>query len=107
MDSHLHAAPALGEFALSEVTPLRVQQAYGELMAGKQPLSGGTVLNLHLVLTQAFGQAVRWDVILRSPIAGAHPPRPSRAEPVDVADAEREEGGDAFVERHLQRLVAG
>jgi integrase len=45
------------------------------------------VLNLHLVLTQAFGQAVRWDLILRSPIAGAQPPRPRRAEPIVVDQA--------------------
>jgi integrase len=45
------------------------------------------VLNLHLVLTQAFGQAVRWDMILRSPVSGAQPPRPRRAEPVVVDQA--------------------
>jgi integrase len=83
----LHATPALGGLALAEVTPLQVQQLYGELMAGERPLSGGTVLNLHLVLTQAFGQAVRWDMIVRSPVAGAQPPRPRRSEPVVVDQA--------------------
>jgi hypothetical protein len=30
-------------------------------MQRNPPLSAGTVLNTHLVLTEAFGQAVRWD----------------------------------------------
>lgn len=83
----LHATPTLGRLRLDEVTPLQVQGLYGALMAGERPLSGGTVLNLHLVLTQAFGQAVRWDMIVRSPTAGAQPPRPRRSEPV-VVDAD-------------------
>jgi hypothetical protein len=83
-DLRLHATPALGAFTLAEVTPLHIQRLYGELMAGERPLSGGTVLNLHLVLTQAFGQAVRWDMIVRSPVTGAQPPRPRRSEPVIV-----------------------
>lgn len=43
------------------------------------------MLNLHLVLTQAFGQAVRWGVIVRSPVTGAQPLVPEdRREPVVV-----------------------
>lgn len=45
------------------------------------------MLNLHLVLTQAFGQAVGWGLLDRSPAAGAQPPRPRRPEPA-VVDAE-------------------
>ncbi len=37
-------------------------------------------LNLHLVLTQALSQAVRWGYIGTNPAAGAQPPRPRRAE---------------------------
>jgi integrase len=76
--------PVLGAIPIEDVSPLQVQRLYGDLMAGERPLSGGTVLNLHLVLTQAFGQAVRWDILLRSPVVGAQPPRPRRAEPVIV-----------------------
>ena len=94
----LHATPALGALSLDEVTPLHVQRLYGALMVGDRPLSGGTVLNLHLVLTQAFGQAVRWDMIVRSPTAGAQPPRPRRSEPVVV---------DASMAHRLLEAVAG
>lgn len=80
----LHATPTLGAIPLAEVKPLDVQRLYGALMERERPLSGGTVLNLHLVLTQSFGQAVRWDMIVRSPTAGAQPPRPRRSEPAIV-----------------------
>jgi integrase len=77
-----HALPALGEIELSALTPLRLQQLYADLLAGSEsavPLSGGTVLNLHLVLTQALSQAVRWQLLTVNPAAGAQPPRPRRA----------------------------
>jgi integrase len=41
-------------------------------------LSAGSVLNLRLVLTQALGQAVRWQLLPSNPAAGAQPPRPRR-----------------------------
>lgn len=93
-----HARPALGEMSLGEVTPLDVQRLYGELMARQKPLSGGTVLNLHLVLTQCFGQAVRWGMLDRSPTMGAQPPRPRRSEPAVI---------DAPLARRLLEAVAG
>jgi len=83
-----HALPALGEQQLSSLTPLDLQRLYNELLAGggnRPPLSGGTVLNLHLVLTQAFAQAVRWQLLVVNPAAGAQPPRPRRS-PRVVAD---------------------
>jgi integrase len=93
-----YARPALGELGLAEVTPLHVQHLYGELMTRERPLSGGTVLNLHLVLTQSFGQAIRWDLLDRSPTAGAQPPRPRRAEPAVI---------DAALAHRLVAAVAG
>ncbi len=88
----LYARPALGELALSELRPLHLQHLYAALLADPgRPLSGGTVLNLHLVLTQALGQAVRWGYLSSNPASGAQPPRPRRAEPahVDAALSER------------------
>src|SRR5204862_4832106 len=61
-----HALPVLGAVELAELSPLRLQQLYGALLEGsesRRALSGGTVLNLHLVLTQAFSQAVRWQLL--------------------------------------------
>jgi Phage integrase, N-terminal SAM-like domain len=52
----LYASPAIGARLLTDLDSLTVQRLYGELLA--RGLSGGTVLNLHLVLTQSFGQAV-------------------------------------------------
>jgi integrase len=85
----LHIAPTLGSALLSDVGPLDVQRLYGRLLApgGARALSAGTVLNAHLVLTQALGQAVRWGLVGTNPAAGAQPPRPRRAE-LHSVDAE-------------------
>jgi integrase len=81
----------IGDIALAEVHPLDVQDLYASLLERDPPLSGGTVLNLHLVLHNAFGQAVRWGLIPVNPVAGAQPPRPSRPEPqaIDAGLAKR------------------
>jgi integrase len=50
----LYALPRLGPIPLGEVGPLQIQRLYGELLG--RGLSGGTILNLHLVLTQAFAR---------------------------------------------------
>src|SRR5207245_9991908 len=76
----LYAQPRVGQISLAEIGPLHLQRLYAELLAGPRPLSGGTVLNLHLVLTQALSQAVRWGLLPSNPAAGAQPPRPRRAE---------------------------
>ncbi|CAN5360656.1 site-specific integrase [soil metagenome] len=75
----LYASPALGAIPLPLLHPLDLQQLYSELI--ERGLAGGTVLNLHLVLSQALAQAVRWGLIERSPAQGAQPPRPRRPEP--------------------------
>src|SRR5438128_11278047 len=80
----VHAVPALGEVPLSELSPLHFQRLYGSLLSPERHLSAGTVLNLHLVLTQALGQAVRWGIADKNPVKGAQPPRPVRPEPVVV-----------------------
>jgi integrase len=96
-----HALPRLGSTRIGELTPLDVQELYDSLLvdpAEGRRLAAGTVLNLHLVLTQAFGQAVRWRLLPSSPVAGAQPPRPRRP-PRIVVDA-------ALLER-LLAAVAG
>jgi hypothetical protein len=78
----LYASPGLGDLRLSELKALDVQALYSELLG--RELSAGTVVNLHLLLTQAFGQAERWGLIPRNPVAFAQPPRPRRPEPAIV-----------------------
>jgi integrase len=76
-----HALPRVGHLKLRELRPLDLQNLYSDLLARSaeaQPLSAGSVLNLHLVLRQAFGQAVRWQLLDANPVAGAQPPRPRR-----------------------------
>ena len=85
----LYASPGLGTLRLVEVGPLEVQGLYSELLG--QGLSAGTVVNLHLVLTQALGQAERWGLITRNPVASAQPPRPRRPEPT-IVDPQMAEG---------------
>jgi hypothetical protein len=72
-----HALPGVGHLKLRELRPLDLQNLYSDLLARSaeaQPLSAGTVLNLHLVLRQAFGQAVRWQLLDANPVAGAAAP---------------------------------
>ena len=87
----LYAVPALGQVGLEQLRPLHLQALYARLLGRQPALSAGTVLNLHLVLTQALSQAVRWGLLLTNPAAGAQPPRPRRPEPrvIDPALAAR------------------
>jgi integrase len=74
----LYTLPVLGSVALGDLRPLDLQGLYSGCL--ERGLSGGTVLNLHLVLTQALSQAVRWGMLSANPAAGAQPPRPRRPE---------------------------
>ena len=49
----LYASPGLGSLLLIELGPLQVQGLYSEML--ERGLSAGTVVNMHLVLTQALG----------------------------------------------------
>lgn len=84
----LYVRPTLGEIQLDELGPLDLQRLYGQLL--ERPLSGGTVLNTHLVMTQALGQAVKWGYLIANPAAGAQPPRPRRAEGATIDQAASE-----------------
>src|SRR2546425_4817687 len=86
-----YALPALGEVPLLELSPFHVQRLYSSLLQPERGLSAGTVLNLHLVLTQALSQAVRWGILTANPASGAQPPRARRPEPrvLDAATASR------------------
>jgi integrase len=82
-----HVLPQLGAVALAELTPLQLQRLYSDLLNGgetRPQLAGGTVRNLHRILHQAFGQAVRWQLLGANPAAGAQPPRSKRSERIAV-----------------------
>jgi integrase len=92
-----HALPALGGVPLSGLRPLHFQELYAGLLAEGR-LSAGTVLNLHLVLAQSLGQAVRWQLLAQNPAAGAQPPRPRRAPRLVV---------DQVLAGHLLKATSG
>lgn len=78
----INAVPLLGDLALGDLHPLDLQGLYAGML--ERGVSAGTVLNMHLVLTNAFGQAERWGLLARNPAAGAQPPRPERPEPASI-----------------------
>jgi hypothetical protein len=74
--------PPLGHIPLSSLHPLDLQGLYSALLErrpGERGLSTGSVLNLHLVLTQALGQAVRWQLLGSNPAVGKACHRTSEA----------------------------
>ena len=83
--------PHLGKVPLGELSPLQIQGLYDQLLTARPPLSGGTILNAHLLLSHALSQAVRWGYLAANPAMGAQPPRPKRKElaVVDHPFAER------------------
>jgi len=88
-----HLPGDLGALPLGDLRPLDLQRLYARLLTdddtSRRRLAAGTVLNLHLVLTQAFNQAVRWQLLPTNPASGAQPPRPRRAEPISIDPALR------------------
>jgi len=80
-----HISPTLGYHRLADLHPLHLQDLYTDRLAPtttRRVLSASSVLNLHLVLTQALQQAVRWQLLTTNPAHGAQPPRPRRPEPI-------------------------
>lgn len=64
--------PLLGAVVLTKLRPIQISEAYAKALAvgrrnGKGGLSARTVHHMHRVLSQALKQAVRWDLLLRSP----------------------------------------
>jgi integrase len=77
--------PYIGGIPLAKLRPLHVQGLYARLHeAGRVDSSGGlsgrTVLHVHRVLSEALGQAVRWQMIARNVCDAAEAPQASRRE---------------------------
>jgi integrase len=104
-----HLPDELLAHGLGDLTPLALQRVYADLLTpreGHKPPASGTILNLHLVLTQALGQAVRWQLLQTNPASGAQPPRPRRAQPVSVSPELLERLIAAAAETPLELPVA-
>lgn len=68
----LHLVPALGEVRLHELTPMRVQQYYGELR--RKGLSNNTIRKHHVLLHAALSAAQKQGVVSGNVAALVTPP---------------------------------
>ena len=69
-----HLTPALGSCRLGRLTPLQIQEYYGQALAtgrrnGNGGLSARTVAHHHRVLSRALHQAVRWRLLALTPVS--------------------------------------
>jgi len=81
-----YVLPAIGQTALQDLTPVRLNLLYGHLLTkGRVKAAGGlsakTVQNIHRMLHRALRDAVKWDVMPRNVAEDASPPRSSRTRP--------------------------
>lgn len=82
---HTHLVQRLGDVELRRLTPTHFTVMYAELLAtgrldGKGGLSRRTVRYLHTIAGRALRDAVRWHLIVRSPLDGVTPPAPGQRE---------------------------
>lgn len=85
-----YVIPHLGGRQLQALRPMDIQALYTQLLAtggqhGK-PLSASTVRHVHVLLSQALKQAVRWQVLAHSPMEGVRPPRATKDKPAVLKD---------------------
>ena len=73
-----HIRPTIGQRKLSDVKPLDVQRIYQTMQTNG--LSARTVRYTHSVLSSAFKQAVKWDLLSRNPCEAVELPRIARNE---------------------------
>lgn len=69
--------PTLGELRLTDLRAHHLDALYARLL--EHGLSAQTVHHAHGLIRAALNQAVRWDLIAKSPAAAASPPSPRRA----------------------------
>lgn len=75
---HRHVKPALGKKRLLDIKPLDLQTLYSALQG--KGLSGKTVRTVHMVISNALKQAVRWEMIRVNPATMVDPPKSVRKE---------------------------
>ena len=69
-----HLKPSLGRVLLRELTPLRIQQYYTQMIKGKG-LSPNTVHKHHILLHTALKLAFRHEILGSNPVDRVEPPR--------------------------------
>jgi len=69
----VHLKPLLGSIPLQRLAPARVQECYATMQAAGA--SAAVVGKCHLRLSQALGQAVRWQMVSRNVCDAVDPPR--------------------------------
>lgn len=78
--------PLIGEYKLTEITPLMMDSFYQSLSKVKaksslnrksrtQFLSAHTIREIHKLLRSAFGQAVKWELMQKNPVLNATLPK--------------------------------
>jgi integrase len=75
--------PLLGQIILTKLRPDQISAAYAKaLKSGRRDGSGGlsprTVHHMHRVLKQALATALRWRMLLHSPVDSVDPPKVER-----------------------------
>ena len=78
-----YVIPVIGETAIQDLTPVRLNLLYGYLLEngrvrGPGGLAPKTVQNVHRMLHRALRDAVKWDVLPRNVADDASPPRARR-----------------------------
>jgi integrase len=73
-----HIKPALGDRKLSNIIAGDIQKLYSDL--GDKKMSAKTIALIHAMLTNCFRQALRLELIRRSPMPAVDPPRVEKKE---------------------------
>jgi integrase len=73
-----HVRPALGKRKLAGIVAGDIQKLYDDLTEGG--LSGKTISLIHAMLTNCFSQALKLDLIRKSPMLAVEPPRVEKRE---------------------------
>ena len=83
-----YVKPMIGSMKLEEVTPRVLEKYYQKLLTMKavqkkntkknQNISAGTVREIHKLLRSCFGQAVKWELLEKNPVALAEVPKVKR-----------------------------
>jgi integrase len=83
-----YVRPALGDKRLSTVKPLDIQALYSSLQ--ERGLSAKSVRHVHVTLSTALTQAVKWRMLMYNPASMVKPPRQERKEMQALSPEEAE-----------------